>query len=61
MEKQKSVCFSCFFYSLFQEDSFEQLNLIVPESLICFKKEIGSLFEKEIRLLNRKSRFEKKN
>ena len=49
-----------FFYPLFQEeDSIEQLNLNVPGSLICFKQEIGNLFEKEIRLLSKKSRFEK--
>ena len=52
--------FFLFFYPLFQgEDSIEQLNLIVPGSLICFKQEIGNLFEKEIRLLSKKSRFEK--
>ena len=52
--------FFLFFYPLFQEEnSLEQLNLIVPGSLICFKQEIGNLFEKEIRLLSKKSRFEK--
>jgi len=51
--------FFLFFYPLFQEeDSVEQLNLIVLRFLICFKQEIGNLFEKEIRLLSRKSRFE---
>ena len=57
--KTKMCMFFLFFHPLFQEeDSFEQLNLIVPGSLICFKQEIGNLFEKEIRLLSRKSRFE---
>ena len=48
------------FYPLFQEeDSFEQVNLIIPGSLVCFKKEIGIIFEKEKRMLNKKKRFEK--
>ena len=52
--------FLFFFNPFFQEEDFiEQLNLIVPGSLICFKQEIGNLFEKEIRLLSKKSRFEK--
>ena len=47
------------FYPLFQEeDSFEQLNIIVPGSLICFKQEIRKIFEQEMLLLNKKKRFE---
>ena len=60
MWKNKKLYVFLFFYPSFQaEDSFEQLNLIVPGSLICFKQEIGNLFEKEIRLLSKKNRFEK--
>ena len=48
------------FYPLFQEeDSCEQVNLIIPGSLLCFKKEIGNIFEKEKLLLYKKKRFEK--
>ena len=49
------------FYSfLFQaKDSSEQLNLILPGSLLPFKQQIGKMFEKELEVLCKKSRFEK--
>ena len=49
------------FYSLlFQaKDSSEQLNLILPGSLLPFKQQIGKMFEKELEMLCKKSRFEK--
>ena len=54
MKKQKKCMFFPVFYPLFQEeDSFEQLNLIVPGSLLCFKQEIGKIFEKEKFLQNK--------
>ena len=48
------------FYSfLFQaKDSSEQLNLILPGSLLPFKQQISKMFEKELELLCKKFRFE---
>ena len=47
------------FIFLFQaEDSSEQLNLILPGSLLPFKQQIGKMFEKELKVLCKKSRFE---
>ena len=44
---------------LFQaKDSSEQLNLILPGSLLPFKQQIGKMFEKELEVLCKKSRFE---
>ena len=52
--------FSRCFLSLFQaEEHFERLNLIVPGSLLPFKKEINLLFEKERSAFCKKSRFDK--
>ena len=52
--------FSLCFLSLFQaEETFERLNLIVPGSLLPFKKEINLLFEKERIALCKKHRFDK--
>ena len=49
-----------FFYPLFQaQDTFERLNLIVPGSLLCFKKDIGKLFGKELLFCAKKTRLEK--
>ena len=60
LENKKCVFLAVFFLISFLQakDSPEQLNFIVLESSIIFKKEIGSLFEKEISLLCRKHRFE---
>ena len=58
--KTKKYMFFRVFYPLFQEeDSFEQVNLIVPGSLVCFRNEIEKIFEKEKLLLYKKKRFEK--
>ena len=52
--------FSLCFLSLFQaEELFERLNLIVPGSLLPFKKEINLLFEKERITLCKQSRIDK--
>ena len=48
------------FYPFFQEeDSFEQMYLLIPGSLVCFRNVIGKIFEKEKLLLYKKKRFEK--
>ena len=48
-----------FFKSLFQaEDSSEQLNFSLPVSLLPFKHQIDNVFEKEFKVLCKKSRFE---
>ena len=48
------------FCSAFQEtDSFNQINLVVPGSLLPFKKEINEIFEKEKQVLFRKKRYAK--
>ena len=62
-EKPKKFSrFFCLFFIflLFQaKDSSEQLNLILPGSLLPFKQQIGKMFEKELEMLCKKSRFEK--
>ena len=57
--KPKVLGFSFCFLSLFQaEDSIERLKFIIPGSLLYVKNEIGKLFEKELSVLCKKSRFE---
>ena len=44
----------------FQEtDPFNQVNLVIPGSLLPFKKEIVNIFEKEKLILFRKKRYAK--
>ena len=56
-------CFSVsllFLFFVFQEtDIFDQANLVIPGSLLPFKKEIVNIFEKEKQILFRKSRYAK--
>ena len=49
-----------FFVCIFQEeDSFNQINLLVPGSLLPFKKEVVEIFENEKHKLFRKERYAK--
>ena len=61
MENQKMLkVFLFVFLFLFQaEDSIENLNMIVPGSLLFFKKEINNMFDKEFIQLCKKPRFDK--
>ena len=54
-------CVSSSFCSFaFQEtDPFNRVNLVIPGSLLPFKKEINSIFEKEKQNLFRKKRYAK--
>ena len=46
--KKKILCLSFFCSFAFQEtDPFDQVNLVIPGSLLPFKKEIFYIFEKE--------------
>ena len=55
------VCFcALLFFAFFQEeDSFNQINLVLPGSLLPFKDEVVKIFEKEKQKLFRKERYAK--
>ena len=54
------VFVSLFFIFVFQEtDPFKRGNLIMPGSLLPFKKEIADIFEKQKLILFRKQRYAK--
>ena len=62
--KNKYKCFLfCLFlclYFVFQEtDPFSSVNLILPGSLLPFKKEIVNIFRNEKQILFRKQRYAK--
>ena len=49
-----------FFVCIFQEeDAFNKINLVVPGSLLPFKKEVVKIFENEKQKLFRKERYGK--
>jgi hypothetical protein len=53
-------CLSFFCSFAFQEtDPFDQVNLVIPRSLLPFKEEIVSISEKEKQILFRKRRYAK--
>ena len=53
-------CVSSLFCFAFQEtDPFNQINLVIPGSLLPFKKEINEIFEKEKQAPFRKKRYAK--
>jgi len=54
------VCALLFFCFLFQEEEdFNQVNLVIPGSLLPLKTEVVNIFEKEKQKLFRKERFAK--
>ena len=52
-------CVSSFCVAFQETDPFNQINLVVPGSLLPFKKEINEIFEKEKQVLFRKKRYAK--
>ena len=52
-------CVSSFCFAFQETDPFNQINLVVPGSLLPFKKEINEIFEKENQALFRKKRYAK--
>ena len=52
-------CVSSFCFAFQETDPFNQINLVVPGSLLPFKKEINEIFEKEKQVLFRKKRYAK--
>ena len=60
--KQNFVFLCLFFFCSFafqETDPFDQVNLVIPGSLLPFKKEIVYMFEKEKKILFRRSRYAK--
>ena len=60
--RYKHYCCFCssFFCFLFQEEEdFNQVNLVIPGSLLPLKNEVVNIFEKEKQKLFRKERFAK--
>ena len=58
----KTIAFLLFFFSvcIFQEeDDFNQVNLVIPGSLLPLKNEVVKIFENEKQKLFRKERFAK--
>ena len=56
-----NACFRALLFCLHfqEEDSFNQINLVVPGSLLPFKKEVVDIFENEKQKLFRKERYAK--